>query len=81
MASQDLKAQLLSQAACLTLGYEDGGYRHFLRGKPVHAGEQLRLWRDGKWVWARYEWDWNTAHDPALYLAGDVLRENGTPPQ
>lgn len=43
----------------LVLGDDGGGHRHFLDGKPVRCGTQLRLFVGGKaddqWRWARYE--------------------------
>jgi len=65
----------------LELKHEEGGYRHYLNGEPVHAGNQLRLWlpavqspghpgyRPGGWVWARYES--RPGGRATLYLAGD----------
>jgi hypothetical protein len=54
---------------------EDGGWRHYLAGRPVHAGDQLRLWQPGGWVWARFETRGDRGYDGVLYLAGDrVLR-------
>jgi hypothetical protein len=64
----------------LELKYEDGGYRHYLGGEPIHAGTQLRLYLNdavpvlmrevgGKWVWARYES--RDGGKASLYLAGD----------
>lgn len=36
---------------------DDGGPRHYLDGRPVHCGTQLRLKISDRpdWVWARYE--------------------------
>jgi len=54
----------------LTLGRDLGGARHFLAGRPVHAGTGLELrLRENVWVPVRYEWDWDSDHPPHLYLA------------
>lgn len=44
----------------LELRHEDSGPRHYLDGRPVHCGEQLRLKVSSGaqpefWIWARYE--------------------------
>ncbi len=30
-------------------------FRDYLDGKPISSGDQLMLWNDGRWVFARYE--------------------------
>lgn len=41
----------------LSLNGDGGGLRHFLNGKPVHAGERLELLLgDGRWIAGHYEW-------------------------
>lgn len=55
----------------LELGKDSGGLRHFLCGRPVHAGTGLRLrLPGGHVVRVRYEGDWRegTVH-PLLYLS------------
>jgi len=44
----------------LVLEHEQSGLRHYLDGRPVNCGTQLRLRVSGdrereSWVWARYE--------------------------
>jgi len=44
----------------LELRHEHGGLRHYLEGKAVHCGEELKLLisaggKPSYWVWARYE--------------------------
>jgi hypothetical protein len=54
----------------LTLGSDAGGLRHFLAGRPVHAGTHLELrLPDDLWVVVRYEWNWEPAVRPRAYLA------------
>jgi hypothetical protein len=53
----------------LILGRSDGGPRHYLDGKPVHAGDTLELLTDSEdWLPVRYEWDWNVEHAPRAYF-------------
>lgn len=30
--------------------------RHYLANEPVHCGDKLELFKDGQWVYGRYEW-------------------------
>lgn len=54
----------------LVLGTDAGGPRHFLAGRPVHAGTflELRL-PDDRWVVVRYEWNWDPSVRPRAYVA------------
>ena len=53
----------------LILGRSDGGPRHYLGGKPGHAGGTLELLTgSGDWLPVRYEWDWNVDHGPRAYF-------------
>ncbi len=41
----------------LVLARDEGGRRHFLDGRPVHAGTTLELLcADGHWLRVRYQW-------------------------
>lgn len=54
----------------LVLAEDGGGRRHFLAGRPVHAGAGLELrLRDDVWVRIRYEWSWRADEAPRGYLA------------
>ena len=54
----------------LVLGQDDGGLRHFLAGRPVHAGTHLELrLPDERWIGVRYEWNWEPGDRPRAYLA------------
>lgn len=54
----------------LVLGRDAGGMRHFLAGRPVHAGTALELrLLDDAWVRVRYEWNWDAAMAPRAYIA------------
>lgn len=47
-----------------------GGRRHFLDGRPVHAGTTLELLMpDGHWLSGRYEWNFVAGEAPTLDLA------------
>lgn len=53
----------------LVLGRSDGGQRHYLDGRPVHAGDGLQLLlADGHWLPVRYEWSWDDT-PPRAYAA------------
>jgi hypothetical protein len=54
----------------LVLSTDLGGMRHFLAGRPVHAGTVLEMrLLDDVWVRVRYEWSWSAAVPPRGYLA------------
>ena len=54
----------------LILGSSDGGQRHYLNGRPVHAGTSLELLMpDGSWLRIRYEWGFSEQHPPRAYAA------------
>ena len=52
---------------------EYGGWRHYLDGKPVHAGTLLEL-QIGRfelgpgWLWGRYEWGFDPGRAPMLVV-------------
>ena len=53
----------------LILGRSDGGQRHYLDGRPVHAGDVLQLLlADDHWLPVRYEWSWDDK-PPRAYAA------------
>lgn len=53
----------------LELVRESSGLRHFLAGKPVHAGDGLELQLEsGAWVVGRYEWSFREGTRPLLYV-------------
>jgi hypothetical protein len=54
----------------LILGRDGGGQRHFLDGRPVHAGSSLELLLgEAGWVRVRYEWSWQPDARPTAHLA------------
>ena len=54
----------------LILGRTDGGARHFLAGRAVHAGDTLQLQvAGGDWLPIRYEWSWDPDTPPTGHLA------------
>jgi hypothetical protein len=46
----------IDRSTRLELTRESSGLRHYLAGRPVHAGSFLRMKIDGEWVAVRYEW-------------------------
>lgn len=63
---------MTDQANRLELRYEGpDGYRHYLDGSPVHAGDTLELWKDGQWILGRYEWTYRSEEAPAFYISDD----------
>lgn len=52
----------------LELVREPSGLRHFLAGKPVHAGHVLELQLEEAWVRGRYEWSFREGTLPLFYL-------------
>jgi len=54
----------------LILGRSEGGQRHYLDGRPVHAGDTLELLLDdGCWLRVRYEWSWQPDVAPTAHIA------------
>lgn len=54
----------------LILGRTEGGPRHFLDGRPVHAGATLELLLDdGRCVPVRYEWGWQPDNPSTAHFA------------
>jgi hypothetical protein len=54
----------------LILGRTEGGPRHFLDGRHVHAGATPELLLgDGHWLRIRYEWSWGADELPRGYAA------------
>ena len=48
-------------------------HRHFLAGKPVHCGDFLELFENGKWIPGRYEWTCKPGDRPTLHLIDRIL--------
>jgi hypothetical protein len=48
--------------------------RHYLAGRPVHCGDMLELYRDGRWKIGRYEWTGKVNELPTFDYDGGVLR-------
>ena len=66
----------------LELVPERSGLRHYLAGRPVHAGDGLELQLEGGvWVPARYEWSGEGAA-PKLFIgiAGGGVISFAIPP-
>ncbi len=40
-------------------GQDGGGWRQFLDGKPLHAGDMVEIEVAGRWLPARYEMDYH----------------------
>lgn len=55
--------------ARLELVREPSGLRHFLAGKPVHAGYILELQLEDGWIRGRYEWSFQEGTLPLFYVA------------
>lgn len=63
---------------------DGGGRRHFLDGRPVHAGAALELLlADGHWLRGRYEWSYAAGQAPTLHIAlggpDEAQRQDATP--
>jgi hypothetical protein len=52
----------------LLLGEDAGGARHFLGGKPVHAGAHLFVLSSIGWMAGRYEWSYGVDQPGRLYV-------------
>ena len=49
-------------------------YRHFLAGEPVHCGNLLERFEDGKWILGRYEWTASIDELPTFHIGERVIR-------
>ncbi len=68
----------------LELRFEEAGYRHYLQGQPVHAGDLVELFTEKTgWISGRYEWSYQPEELPSVFYdeekgfvvqAGDQLR-------
>jgi len=52
----------------LCLRQDGGGWRHFLDGDPVHAGNTLLLLTTDGWLTIRYEWCFDPNRSPTAYV-------------
>ena len=60
----------------LELRREPGGFRHYLDGQPIHAGDLLEMQTDdGSWVLIRYEWNQKQNKSASLVLNDDFTIE------
>jgi hypothetical protein len=61
----------------LELVRDPSGLRHYLAGKPVHAGYGLELQLEGGvWIGGRYEWNFQGEKPPLFYFGlADVAEE------
>lgn len=55
------------------------GLRHYLAGRPVHAGDALELLLPGeRWIAGRYEWTFTADRQPMFYFpAGGAWEQAG----
>lgn len=65
----------IEQGQILELGRDSGGRRHYLSGRPVHAGVVLELLTVNGWLRGRYEWTYRK-NDPAIFCL--MLQVPGT---
>ena len=64
----------------LILGRSEGGARHFLDGRPIHAGARLELLLpDERWLPIRYEWSWDPDKPPTGHMALGVPAKGALP--
>jgi hypothetical protein len=54
----------------LELTHDESGYRHYLDGRAVRAGDALEMRSGDAWTPGRYEWSYNT--DSLPYLVTDT---------
>ena len=59
----------------MKLKREESGLRHYLDGKPVHAGTQLEYFdiETGKWETGRYEWSFSQVLPPYLVVTSGAV--------
>lgn len=75
---EDLESVPTTEGRRLVERRESGGLRHYLDGKPVHAGSMLELLEpDGSWLLGRYEWSFCRGDEPSFYLGVGQMRMLG----
>lgn len=51
----------------LDLRFEPAGYRYYLAGKPLHAGDTVELFvSETGWTQGRYEWNYQPERPPFI---------------
>lgn len=65
----------------LELRDEESGLRHYLEGKPLHAGDLVSVFTKRGWEEARYEWNYSEASRPLAVFDEDhaISIEETTP--
>jgi hypothetical protein len=53
-------------------------HRHYLAEKPVHCGDELEIYRKGRWIRGRYEWTGRPEDPPTLETGSRVLELDAT---
>jgi hypothetical protein len=67
---EDWNAEHYEPLLELILARTDSGRRHFLDGRPVHAGARIELLlENGTWLPVRDEWGWDTEQPPTAHFA------------
>ena len=56
-------------------GMDGGGWRQFLDGKAIHAGDMLEIELFGQWLPARYEMDYH-ARQGLIYICLFLPRDD-----
>ncbi|WP_192913073.1 hypothetical protein [Bacillus mesophilum] len=57
----------------IEVGPDGGGLRHFINGKPIHAGSLLEIKFGTGWIPGRYEWSFKTGDPIRLHSGNDEL--------
>lgn len=52
-------------------------HRHFLADRPVHCGDMLEIYSEGRWIPGRYEWTGRTNETPTLETAQAIIHLDG----
>lgn len=55
----------------LELRDEESGLRHYLEGRPLHAGDLVDVFTKHGWEQGRYEWSYNESNPPSVWFDQD----------
>ena len=62
----------------IVLENTENGYRHYVRGVPIHAGSAIHVKLGDGWIAGRYEWSFDSKSSIRIHSGDDVIYVNQT---
>lgn len=75
ISTLELRSDEIPRSPLLALIEKEMGYtitherRHYLADQPVHCGNLLQFFENGRWITGRYEWSGVAGTQPSLHIA------------